>query len=96
MYYLGEHVLDWNLGPGQRCVPMTPSVMFWTHQLIGEELGWALRGSPAIRRTTARQPNADITFIRDQLLPVLLLPGLVPQVHIILFQYSTFRSLLVF
>ena len=53
--------------------------------MTGDELIRALRGSPAICRTVMRQLNAYMTFIRDQLLPALLLPGLVPQVHIMLF-----------
>ena len=63
--------------------------MFWAYQLIGEELERALRGSLAVRWATVRKPGTYMAFIRDQLLPALPLPGLVPQVRVIPFQHST-------
>ena len=76
MYYLGERVIEWGSGPRRRRVPMDPPMVFW-----GQELNRGLRGTPAIRRTLAQQPNVYQTFIRERLLPALPLPGLVPQLR---------------
>ena len=93
MYYLGERVLEWSSGPRRRRVPMDPPLVFWTHELRGQELRRGLRGTPAIRRTLALQPVVYQTFIRERLLPGLPLAGLVPQVCAVSFSILSFLYL---
>ena len=39
MWYLGERVYHWHLGPSRRCIPFPiPSLMLWSCSLSGSEL----------------------------------------------------------
>ena len=80
VYFFGEQVYKWDMGPGQRRVPTAPPAMFWAHLLTSDGLSRALRGTLAERRVTVRQPNVYRAFIRGQLLPVLPILDLVTQV----------------
>lgn len=63
---------------------MDPPLMFWTHELRGQELGRGLRGTPVVRRALPPAPVVYQTFIRERLLPGLPLTGVVvPQVCLI-------------
>ena len=49
MWYLGESVYHWHLGPYRRCVPFPiPSSMLWSYSLSGPELRVALEGYDAL------------------------------------------------
>ena len=48
MWYLGERVYHWHLGPSRRRVPFPiPSSMLWSYSLTGPELRVALEGYDA-------------------------------------------------
>ena len=49
MWYLGERVYHWHLGPSRRRVPFPiPSSMLWSYSLSGPELRVALEGYDAL------------------------------------------------
>ena len=48
MWYLGECVYHWNLGPSRRRIPFPiPSLMLWSYSLSDPELRVALEGYDA-------------------------------------------------
>ena len=48
MWYLGECIYHWHLGPSRRCIPFPiPSSMLWSCSLTGPELRVALEGYDA-------------------------------------------------
>ena len=48
MWYLGERIYHWHLGPSRRCVPFPiPSSMLWSCSLSGPELRVTLEGYDA-------------------------------------------------
>ena len=48
MWYLGERVYHWHLGPSKRCIPFPiPSSMLWSCSLTGPELRVTLEGYDA-------------------------------------------------
>ena len=75
LWYLGERVLRWGLGPSARPVPTAPPCsMFFGQRLDGERLVAAIQGFPASEFTIDKpyQPWASAHLLGS--LPLLELP----------------------
>ena len=63
LWYLGERVLSWNLGPSSPQVPaLPPCSIFLGQRLKEEKLSVAISGFPAIEFTVDK-PYVDTTFL---------------------------------
>ena len=67
MWYLGERVYLWSLGPSRRRIPSSiPQSMLWSSSLNGSELRAALQGYDA--STLVEQSSNYQQYIRENLL----------------------------
>ena len=67
MWYLGERVYHWHLGPSRRRVPFPiPSSMLWSCSLTGPELRVALEGYDAL--TLLERSRHYQQYIRENIL----------------------------
>ena len=67
MWYLGERVYQWHLGPSRRRVPFPiPSSMLWSCSLSSPELRVALEGYDAL--TLLKRSRHYQQYIRENIL----------------------------
>ena len=67
MWYLGERINHWHLGPSKRRIPFhIPSSMLWSCSLTGPELRVALEGYDAL--TLLERSRHYQQYIRENIL----------------------------